>query len=225
MKDAKIYKDEEQAKCLIAFDAATQGLNMMTFEDFEKALHHAGKMKNMSGTDLGLIVVHKAMKIVEEESSKGVARNRGPPTKESLKEEIRKQLAKGKEKVDMRPPPAVVKMKKRRPPPVSKPSSSGGSEGEETDAKAKEDEKDAPMPEKEEEDDDDDDEVDFKAIAARNQYLEQQAKLLADLNAQLKKGEAIPEKQLKREDRTYTWDKSPSGTINLEHPAHWDNWG
>ena len=38
MKDSKMYKDHELAKCLIAFDAACRGNNVMTFEDFEIAL-------------------------------------------------------------------------------------------------------------------------------------------------------------------------------------------
>ena len=47
-----MYKEDELAKCLIAFDGATQGNNFMTFEDFEVALEHAGKQKKMSGSDV-----------------------------------------------------------------------------------------------------------------------------------------------------------------------------
>lgn len=240
MKDSKIFKDDELAKCLIAFDAATQGSNLMTFEDFEIALHHAGKQKKMSGTDVGLILVHKAMKIVEEESSTGKV-NRAP-TLESLKEEMRKALAKGKEKINMGPPTMRKKLPKKRPPPEARkapasgsgsgPSSAKSNREAESDAKSDFDSKKVgekkDEPEKVKEEEEEEEEVDFKAIAARNQYLEEQAKILADLNSMLKEGKGLSGKELNKiakQDQLGQWDyKSPSGTISIEHPAYWD-WG
>lgn len=238
MKDSKMYKEDELAKCLIAFDGATQGNNIMTFEDFEVALEHAGKQKKMSGSDVGLIIVHKAMKIVEEQSSTGQIERK--PTLESLKAEMRKELAKGKQKINMGPPPMPKRVKKggapRKPPaPETKPKSGGGDsdppsstkDGEkDTEEKKVGEEKKEEPPEQEKKEEEEEDEVDFKAIAARNQYLEEQQRQLAELNAQLKTGEGMTDKEVKRaikRDKDGMWDrKNPSGSRSDEHCAYWD---
>ena len=72
---------------------------------------------------------------------------------------------------------------------------------------------------KEEEEED----VDFRAIAARNQYLEEQTKTLENLNAILKKGEGLEEKEMKKlvkQDKSGRWDyTSATGTIPLGAPS------
>ena len=62
----------------------------------------------MSGSDVGLIIVHKAMKIVEKNLVGKI--QRGTPTLEFERRE-EKRTAKGKEKVKMGPPPIKTNQK------------------------------------------------------------------------------------------------------------------
>lgn len=221
---SKLYKPTELVKCNIAFDGATQGASVMDFDSFQLALDIAGNHKKMSGTDIGAYLTHSAMKIVEENAAKGIIRR--APTKESMKADIRKALAKSKEKVNYAPPPAQRKKKMIRRPPGS------GSAGKEGDAEDKDDaeavdgkEKEAKAEgEEKKEEGGDDDVPDIKAIAARNQYLESQAKLLADLNARLAEKKPLTDKEIKK-DKTFSWDTKEKVTTRvLETPGYWD-WG
>ena len=236
MKDSKMYREDELAKSLIAFDGATQGNNLMTFEDFEMGLEYAGKQKKMSGGDVGLIIVHQAMKIVEEQSSTGQIMRK--PTLESLKEEMRKELAKGKQKINMGPPPMPKRAAKNRrvrsllasgkpkSGHVSGPTSAakemeGEARKEEAEEKEQKDKKEEPEEDTEKEEE----EVDFKAIAARNQYLEEQKQMLANLNTALKEGKGMSDKEVKKaikNDKNGMWDhKNPAGSRSDEHCGWW----
>ena len=76
---------------------------------------------------------------------------------------------------------------------------------------------------KEVDEDREDDVPDIKAIAARNQYLEKQAQLLADLNTRLAEKRAMTDTELKKDP--FRWEddnKEQISTRCLEHPAYWD---
>lgn len=227
---SKLYKPEQFALCMIAFDGATQGASIMDFTSFQVALDIVGKHKKMSGTDIGAYLTHAAMKIVEENSAKGIVRKK--QTKESMKEDIRKAMAKAKGKT-IPPPPAKEKPKptfKQAAKLVSAANAFKNIMKEKVEGREKEageDEEDEKKPSSKasakEEEDKDDDVPDIKAIAARNQYLEKQAQLLADLNSRLAEKRTMTDRELKKDP--YKWEaanKEKTTTHILEHPAYWD---
>ena len=221
---SKLYKPEELALCMIAFNGATQGGSSMDFLSFQLALDIVGKHKKMSGTDVGAYLTHAAKKIVEENSAKGLVRKKH--TKESMKEDIRKSMAKGKGKSV--PPPAPLQREK----PSFKQAANlvKAANKFKNVLKSKEvDEKGGTEEEEEEEekgkdkDEGKDDVPDIKAIAARNQYLEEQARLLADLNCRLAERREMSDKELKKDP--FKWEDNNKELIStrcLEHPAYWD---
>ena len=218
---SKLYKPEESAKCMIAFNGATQGGSIMDFLSFQIALDIVGKQKKMSGTDVGAYLTHAAKKIVEENSAKGLVRKK--QTKESMKEDIRKAMAKDKGKGL---PPVALPMKDKpsfkKAANLVKAANSFKNIAKERVAERNEYEK---KEDKEVDEDREDDAPDIKAIAARNQYLEKQAQLLSDLNRRLAEKRAMTDTELKKDP--FRWEddnKEQISTRCLEHPAHWD-WG